>query len=850
MRYLVTADVHVESWSRYEVFPGFRLSQYERLGDWWRDLIREYEIDAVLIAGDFFHKPVNQPKVLLAGVNLIKKVSEVPVVIVHGQHDLDTREKTQNFFSNSLISLINEVGRDMVFYLHNKSAIISSPHYPEKEKVFGYGWEPGPLSLVGEEKGAKVVLLHGQVRGSRVKGKHVFEDGFDPDLLLSLFPDAYIVVGDVHSHQIIKDRIIVPGPPIYHTFSDGSAGVVILDTRTGQIEYLPQGYVGNQKRYNFLSLVSEGKGEVFREEVDTQSLQVKRILEKTPDREQVISTRQSPMEVLKAVAESEGGGLLETLMSVYQRIRSYQDSPFDHPQFWTPIYLEISDFRSIRRASFDFSQMGKLIFVSGSNGSGKSSLLMALRFALTGEGDKSLIRYGQKEARVRLVLSYMGRDIEIERALTPSQTLTVLVDGEPLEAPSLREKQSRLEELLPFIKTFGDLAYFDQFRPGILSHLTPSQRVELVSEIFGLSIISDLQEQAKDMANELKGEIANLNASLEEYAKTLKSFKSVEEELRSVQVSPEDEEIYENLSSAYRELEERIREYEKEEREVMANIREISRAISDIDRRIQESAKTRRCYACGTLLGGEALSHLIGSLESEKQSLVQRNEQYQIHLESLRRVSEKLRSNLQSISNRYQELKEAISRRSHLQSYYERLFKTISEVEAKIEEISLIIDRKVKEHENLVRLSKLLSGRGYAEVLRSVSESLSSPGLRVETFREHKNGSVKPTVDLYYSSRLGELPFDLLSGGQKTLADLKVLFKLVSYLDGIGLMVFDETFRYLDSKSYEEVFEIMSSIRASHIIYISHDLAPALRFDTQISVVQDEDGTSLYFVDQ
>jgi DNA repair exonuclease SbcCD nuclease subunit len=76
MRYLATADVHVESWSRYEVFPGFRLSQYSKLADWWRDIIDEYGVDAVLISGDYFHKPVNQPKVLLAGVDLIKKVSE------------------------------------------------------------------------------------------------------------------------------------------------------------------------------------------------------------------------------------------------------------------------------------------------------------------------------------------------------------------------------------------------------------------------------------------------------------------------------------------------------------------------------------------------------------------------------------------------------------------------------------------------------------------------------------------------------------------------------------------------------------------------------------------------------
>jgi DNA repair exonuclease SbcCD ATPase subunit/DNA repair exonuclease SbcCD nuclease subunit len=844
MRYLATADVHVESWSRYEVFPGFRLSQYSKLADWWRDIIEEYGIDAVLVSGDYFHKPVNQPKVLLAGVDLIKKVSEkVPVFITHGQHDLDTREKTGNFLSNSLVSLINEVGGERVVYLHNKSHIFRG------EKIFGYGWEPNFEPDMEEARGARVVLLHGQVRGTKAKGRHIFEDGFDPEDLLYRFPGSYLVIGDIHKYQVVKDRIIIPGPPIYHTFSDGSAGVVVLDADSGHIEYIPQGYVRNKKVYTFLSLVSEGSGNTFAEEVDPDSLVVKRKMEKTQDREEVISSRHSPMEVLKEVADREG--LLDTLMAVYQRRTGHEDSPYDHPQFWTPISMEVYNFRSIKEAKFDFEYMGKLVFVSGLNGSGKSSFLLALKFALTGEGDKSLIRAGEKETRVLLSLSYMGKEVEIERGFSPSQYLRVTIDGEPLEAPSLREKQARLEEVLPFVKTFDSIAYFDQFRPGILSHLTPSQRVELVSDIFGLSLISDLQEQAKDMANALKSEINSLNSSLEEYTRTLKSFKSVEEELRLAQVSPEDEEVYENLSAAYQELQERIREYEKEEREILANIREVSRSISDIERKIQESSRTGRCYACGTLLGGERLSMVIRSLEEERQKLVQKNEQYQVQLESLRKATEKLSNNLQKISQRYQELHEAISKRSHLQSYYERLFATIVEVEKKMEDISAQLNSKVKEHENLVRLSKLLSGKGYAEVLRSVSESLSSPGLRVETYHEHKNGSVKPTVELYFQSRSGsELPFDLLSGGQKTLADLKFLFKLISYLDGVGVMVFDETFRFLDSKSYEEVFEIMSSIRASHIFYISHDMAPALRFDTQISVIQDDEGVSHYFLDQ
>lgn len=365
MRVLATADVHVESWTMYEIHPGFRLKQYERLGKWLSHLVREYGVDLIAIAGDFFHKPTNPPKVLLTGVRLIKALSDVaPVVLIHGQHDIDTRDRVSEGRSNSLVSLLHEVGRDNVYYLHNSYVVLGG------KKVFGYGWEPTFSPHLDRAQGAHLVLLHGQVRGSRARGA-VFQEGIEPE---KYFPGAWTIVGDVHQHQVFG-KVVVPGPPIYHTFSDGSAGVVILDTERGEVEYLPSGVVRGERVYYFLQLVQSKEMDPSvrgtKDVVDEQSLTVVRVKGQTLTRDALSPSARNPLETIRQVAQNEG--LAHAYEYLSSRIRHSTASPYDAPHYWVPLRLEVEGFRSIEHLSLDFGDLGKLIFVSGPNGLGKSS---------------------------------------------------------------------------------------------------------------------------------------------------------------------------------------------------------------------------------------------------------------------------------------------------------------------------------------------------------------------------------------------------------------------------------------------------------------------------------------------
>lgn len=846
MRVLATADVHVEDWRRYEVYPGFRLDQYNRVAEWFLDIIESYKVDLVAIAGDFFHKPVNPPKVLLTGIRLINSISsKVPVVMIHGQHDLDVRDKSSSFVSNSLVSLVKETNPNRVFYLHQSSVEVQPTGGGVSEKVFGYGWEPTFSPNLEEAMGAKLVLLHGQVRGSRV-GRVVFEDGFDPS---ELFPGAYIVVGDVHQYQVFSGgRVIVPGPPIHHTASDGSAGVVVLDTDSGDHEYLPSGYVSGQRRYLFLQIVSSN-GNNGGEKLDKENLIVYRSPERKVAREEVVHPSRNPLEIIKSMASEEG--LSEVFEEALSETVEYKDSPYLHPLFWRPLYLSVENFRSIESLSLDFSSLGRLVYITGPNGSGKSSLLSAIRFVLLGEGGKDVISLGKSYVKVHLRLEYMGQEYEITRTIEGSQSLEVVVGGKVLDAPSLREKQSRLEDLLPFIKVFDQISYFDQFRPGFISSLSPKQRVDLISDIFGLSFVSSLLSTIDSKVKSLQSEFNSLQAQVSSVSEGLKAMESIREELSSSSLSPEEEEEYSVLSSIVEEAMGELRSCELERQKYLAESSSLSLEISKVSKNLEVLTSTGKCYVCGSPLVAPKSKELASKLLEQSRSLEERKAQVDARLSQIEESVSKLTRVLEKVKARYEYLSTKSSHHRALLAQYERIKKQLEQVREGLESLTSRANKISYKIESFKSLSKMIQTRAYVQILENVSRVLSDEnlGLNVKTKQEFKNGSVKPTVDLYYRVKEGTyLPFELLSGGQRTIADLKFFIRLISVFDGVGIIVFDETWRYLDPQAYEEVFSLISDVRSSHIFYVSHDISPALRFDTQISV-SNVGGVSVYDID-
>ena len=91
--------------------------------------------------------------------------------------------------------------------------------------------------------------------------------------------------------------------------------------------------------------------------------------------------------------------------------------------------VELNNFRCWKKQTFLFNEKG-VILINGSSGSGKSSILNAIYFAITGNGNK-IVTHGEKKCSVKLTFTNNNSDNilkEITRNKSPGR-LTVLYDN-------------------------------------------------------------------------------------------------------------------------------------------------------------------------------------------------------------------------------------------------------------------------------------------------------------------------------------------------------------------------------------------------------------------------------------
>ncbi|MHA2182697.1 MAG: AAA family ATPase, partial [Promethearchaeota archaeon] len=170
--------------------------------------------------------------------------------------------------------------------------------------------------------------------------------------------------------------------------------------------------------------------------------------------------------------------------------------------------VEINNIRSIRNAKIDFPSSTMLFF--GDVGSGKSSVLKSIEFALFGtlvHGDlsgDSLLRRGKSKASVNLTFSIEGKNYSIKRNLSKDRKGKVSqLEGTFLELDSgtqttyaptdMRRKVlsllsysvSRYEKATK-IPLFRYTVYTPQEQVKEIIQAAPEERFEILKEVFGI----------------------------------------------------------------------------------------------------------------------------------------------------------------------------------------------------------------------------------------------------------------------------------------------------------------------------------------------------------------------------
>jgi DNA repair exonuclease SbcCD nuclease subunit len=254
-----------------------RFECLKRIGN----LVREKEVELVLVAGDLFDSPSPVNATVARACEAIGQMG-VPVIVIPGNHDHGGPGSLweQAFFVNQREQLapnLNVLLSQEPLVLEN-SIIFPAPLLRRQDHADPSGWirtafdeQDFPAHL------PRIVLAHGSVQGfeSRQDDEDEEERGLNR-IDLSRLPDGeidYVALGDWHGTKQISQKAWYAGTPEIDRFPPGvdndPGHVLIVEVARGQhprVEKMPTGHFRwNEFKYRF----SEDEGfQAFRADLD------------------------------------------------------------------------------------------------------------------------------------------------------------------------------------------------------------------------------------------------------------------------------------------------------------------------------------------------------------------------------------------------------------------------------------------------------------------------------------------------------------------------------------------------------------------------------------------------------
>ena len=184
--------------------------------------------------------------------------------------------------------------------------------------------------------------------------------------------------------------------------------------------------------------------------------------------------------------------------------------------------LQIKNFISIKQASVDFEDLNDGVFlISGPTGSGKSSMLDAIHWALFGKTLSSNRAAVTKEIRstyapsnedtvVTLTFNQDKVDYKVIRTLKKDGGTAIQLFAPGIIYDKVKEANERLEKIIGLtVKQFDQMVMLEQGNFSKFLLADSRTRAEILRDIFDTQLFKDIELRFKDRCSELKTTILN-----------------------------------------------------------------------------------------------------------------------------------------------------------------------------------------------------------------------------------------------------------------------------------------------------------------------------------------------------
>jgi len=340
--------------------------------------------------------------------------------------------------------------------------------------------------------------------------------------------------------------------------------------------------------------------------------------------------------------------------------------------------LKLNNIRTYKNSEIEFPSSS--LMLSGDIGSGKSSILLAVEFALFGilrgelSGD-SLLRNGEDEGSVELTFN-LGKDYTIKRTLRRTSkgiqqsSGYIIEDGAKTEGTAIELKTKILDilgypqSLLTTSKSlvYRYTVYTPQEEMKRIIQEDSEVRLDILRKVFNMDKYKRIKENAHTYLVALKDDI-------------------LIDETKCSQLNDKEKELN-HLNAILRDCDEEMKLLLPKEEEIKNKKKDKLREISDVEEAINYLNKIKQRFS---------------TVESDSRNLVSKLNSNLFKLKDMKDKKEKLQTELEGMSTENEE---------ELKLKIEALTKSISVLEQKHFQITgrvLSIKEKIKDSENMIK---------------------------------------------------------------------------------------------------------------------------------------------------
>jgi DNA repair protein SbcC/Rad50 len=430
-------------------------------------------------------------------------------------------------------------------------------------------------------------------------------------------------------------------------------------------------------------------------------------------------------------------------------------------------WIKLENIRSYTSAKIDFPLGTTLL--SGDIGSGKSSVLLAIEFALFGinKGELSgsaLLRKGERTGSVELCFSVENKEVIIKRILKKSKDAItqapgyIIINNVKRDATPVELKSAILsllgypdETLTKKNMIFRYTVYTPQEDMKRIITENKDERLDTLRKVFGVDKYKRINENASIAVKRLKercrvseGIIADLHEKISEKESMKKSLSDINASIAPlVEKKKEAEKKVANISAIQGENKKRFSEFIKckstmaalssELNEVSIQLQENSKSIVLLKEQVKEHINKTRPQATQ----GATKEEIEDSIASEEKKIAEIRQNLFSAMERRRMSEESAKC-----------IREEIAKSKMIVSHLPRLKKRQAELAEKTKEKQTIIERYEKTGKELIilekneaaLLSKITASKDTSSKIQSLDEC---PTCLQKVDEQHKQAVLK-----------------------------------------------------------------------------------------------------------